>query len=266
MVAAEQLLALGVSRGAIKHQVAKRRLLRVHQGVYAVGHEALTDRSRMVAALLAAGPGAALSHRTAAYLWKLLPSMPQCVETTLTDRAPRARPGLVVHRARTLETTRHDGLLTTTPLATIGQLRGTEADRARAEALVLRLIPRTADDHAEPTRSEMERALLRTLERAGLPRPLVNAVLLGHEVDFHWPEHRLVVETDGWAAHRSRRAFERDRARDAELQAAGYRVIRFTWRQIRDETVKVVVQIARALSLPAPPACQALDDHRSEAR
>jgi predicted transcriptional regulator of viral defense system len=93
VVSTAQLLALGLTRDAIKHRVRAGRLIRVHQGVYAVGHEALTDRSLMIAALLAAGPGAALSHRTAAHLYGLLPSMPQLVHLTLTDRAPRSRAG-----------------------------------------------------------------------------------------------------------------------------------------------------------------------------
>ena len=86
------------------------RLIRIHQGVYAVGHEAVSDRGRMIAALLAAGPGAALSHRTAAYLWTLIPSMPPFAEVTTTDRRPRSRPGLIIHHATTLETTRRHGL------------------------------------------------------------------------------------------------------------------------------------------------------------
>ena len=84
-------MVMGFTRGAIKHRVAGGRLIRVHQGVYAVGHEALSDRGRMIAGLLAAGPGAALSHRTAAYLWKLIRSMPQFIDVTLTDRAARRR-------------------------------------------------------------------------------------------------------------------------------------------------------------------------------
>jgi hypothetical protein len=219
VVARMQLEALGFSRDEIGHEVRHRRLIRVHQGVYAVGHEALSDRGRMIAALLAAGPGAALSHRTAAHHWKLLPSMPPLIEVTLTDRIPRRRHGLRVHQALRLETTIHQRLPTTTPLQTIAQLTQPDRDRARAEALVLKLIPRTADDHAEPTRSELERALLPALRKARLPRPVVGAELLGYTVDFFWPDHNLVVETDGWGTHGHRRAFETDRARDATLQA-----------------------------------------------
>jgi hypothetical protein len=215
-----QLAALGFTRNEIDNRISSGRLIRVHQGVYAVGHEALSDRGRMIAALIAAGPGAALSHRTAAYLWKLIPSMPPFPDLTLADRAPRSRPGLRVHHAQHLDTTVHQQLGVTTPLQTIAQLPQPERDRARAEALVLKLIPRSADDHAEPTRSELERVLLTALRQAQLPCPLVNHHVMGREVDFFWPDHDLVVETD----------------------------VRFTWRQVLHETMLVTVRIAQLLT------------------
>ena len=134
-------------------------------------------------------------------------------------------------------------------LQTIAQLRGADADRARAEALVRRLIPRDADDHAQPTRSALERALLPALEAAQLPAPRCNHPVEGHEADFVWPAHRVVVETDGWDAHGHRRAVEHDRALDARRQAAGYATLRFTYRQIVDETLLVAVRIAQVLAL-----------------
>jgi very-short-patch-repair endonuclease len=243
-----QLIALGHTRHEIAHLVSTARLIRVHQGVYAVGHRALSDRGCMIAALLAAGPGGALSHRTAAYHWKLVPSMPPFNHVTFTDRRPRRRDGLVIHYAQRLETTIHQSLPVTTPLQTIAQLPPDERDRARAEALVLKLIPRTADDHAEPTRSELERALLPALRKARLPRPVVGAEILGYTVDFYWPDHNLIVETDGWHTHGHRRAFESDRARDATLQAHGHTVVRFTWRQVLHETLLVTVRIAQLLA------------------
>jgi len=241
-----QLVALGLSRREIERLVRSQRLIRVHRGVYAVGHEALSDRGRMIAALLATGRGAAISHETAAHLWSLIPSMPPLVHVTLTGRTPRARPGLVVRRAQHLATTTHHGIPTTTPAQTIAQLSGATHDRARAEALVRGLI--TSDDDAEPTRSELERALLPALAAAEVPRPRTNAIVLGHEVDFLWPDHRVIVETDGWRYHRHRRAFESDRARDARLVAGGYVVLRFTWRQVIHETLLVVVRIAQVLT------------------
>jgi very-short-patch-repair endonuclease len=248
VVGRQQLLALGLSSREIERRLEALRLIRVHRGVYAVGHEALSDRGRMIAALLAAGPGAALSHRTAAYHWRLLPSMPPFPDVTLTDRAPRRRHGLRIHQAKRLDVTTHQGLPVTTPLQTIAQLAPPERDRARAEALVLKLIPRSADDDVEPTRSELERALLPALKRAQLPAPLVNHHVLGREVDFYRPEQNLIVETDGWRTHGHRRAFEDDRARDAMLQAHGYTVVRFTWRQVLRETLLVTVRIAQLLA------------------
>jgi len=247
-VGREQVVALGFSRDEIAHGLTRRRLIRVHQGVYAVGHEALSDRGRMIAALLAAGPGAVLSHETAAYLWKLVSSMPPFVHVTLTGRRPRGREGLVIHHADQVDTTVHHGLPTTTPAQTLAQLEPTQRDRATAEALIRGLIPRSADDHAEPTRSELEDALLPALDKAQLPRPLVNHRVMGREVDFFWPDHRLIVETDGWGTHGNRRAFEDDRAKDALLQAHGYTVVRFTWRQVKHETLLVTVRIAQLLA------------------
>ena len=221
-----QLAALGFSRDEIARRVSSARLIRVHRGVYAVGHEALSDRARMIAGLLAAGPGATLSHSTAAALWKLTPSMPQFVEVTLTQRVPRTRSDLRVHQAKHLDATTHQRLPVTTPLQTLHDLKD---DRAWAEALYLGLIKDTDAPHdAEPTRSELERKLCAALRAAGLPRPLVNRRLGPYRPDFLWPAHRLVVETDGWAGHGHRVAFEDDRKRDAWLQAAGYKVLRFT--------------------------------------
>jgi very-short-patch-repair endonuclease len=243
-----QLAALGFTRREIELLVRGRRLIRLHRGVYAVGHEALSDRGRIIAALLAVGPGAVVSHTAAAYVWKLIPSLPPFVHVTLIDRVPRRRRGIAIHQASRLDTTIHQQLPITTPAQTLAQLPPPERGRARAEALVKGLIARSHDDHAEPTRSELEDALLPALAAARLPRPRVNEHVLAHEADFHWPEHRLVVETDGWRVHGRRRAFEDDRARDAELHAAGWVVLRFTWRQVMRETLLVTVRIAQVLT------------------
>jgi len=104
-------------------------------------------------------------------------------------------------------------------------------------------------DTTEPTRAKLERALLKLLKRAGLPRPLVNARVGPYEADAAWPDERVIVEVDGWAAHGHRGAFERDRARDADLQARGYVVLRFTWRQVVDEPLLVTARIAQVLAL-----------------
>jgi very-short-patch-repair endonuclease len=254
-----QLSALGLGRGAIDCRIRNGRLRPLYHGVYAVGHEAIQTRGRLVAGLLVAGPGAALSHRTAAGLTKLTPSMPQFVEITTTRTRPRDRPGLVFHRATTLDATSQHGLPVTTPIRTLLDLAATrprqEVERACSEALVQTLVTvdaiagqhgrgsavlrRIAGDGVAPTRSELERRFLRAVVRAGLPRPEVNAKLGRYTVDFLWPDRRLVVELDGYRFHGHRLAFERDRVRDAELQLLGYAVLRFTWRQLRDEPALV---------------------------
>ncbi len=101
------------------------------------------------------------------------------------------------------------------------------------------------------TRSEAEERLLTLIRKAGLPRPLTNAHIHDHEVDFFWRTERLVVEVDGFAFHRSAYQFERDRRRDAELVAHGYRVVRVTWRQLTRESESVLVRLARAMALSA---------------
>jgi very-short-patch-repair endonuclease len=99
-----------------------------------------------------------------------------------------------------------------------------------------------------PARSELERRFLSLVRRAGLPRPVVNTLVAGYEVDFHWPAQRLVVETDGAATHLTRRAFERDRRRDAALQLAGQRVVRFTWRHVTGEPEAVEATLRALLT------------------
>jgi hypothetical protein len=230
-----QLQSIGFSRNEVDYRVATGRLIRIHRGVYAVGHEDISDRGRVIAGLLAAGPDAAASHRTAAALWKILPSMPQLIEVTLTTRVPRQREGMRIHQALRLDTTRHEGLPVTTPRQTLRQLKGPEADRATSEALP-------------------------ALKQAGFPAPIGGHPIGRYTADFFWPDHRLVVETDGWQGHGHRMAFEHDRARDAWLQASGYTVVRFTWRQVMHETLLVTVRIAQLLArtphhaLATPPA------------
>jgi very-short-patch-repair endonuclease len=253
VVGRKQLVAMGFTNDEIRRRLQARRLIRIHQGVFAVGHEDLSDRGRCVAALIAAGPGAVLSHRTALALWRLTPSMPQLIEVTLTTRRPRQRRGIKVYRATTLETTIKDGLPVTTALRT---LQDAGDRRAWSEALYRGLIDRTQTE-AEPTQSELENKLLPALAAAGLPKPLTQHPIGPYRADFLWPGYKLIVETDGWAAHGHRAAFESDRARDAWLQAGGYTVLRFTWRQVVHQTMVVVVRIAHCTphhALATPPA------------
>jgi very-short-patch-repair endonuclease len=271
VVGRRQLIARGVSEPAIDYHVAAGRLSVVHRGVYAVGHDAIPVRGRLVAALLVSRPGSALSHGVGAALHKFFPSMPPFVEITTTPKAPRSRPGLIFHESRAFETCRVYGLPVTTPLRTLLDLAATrpeaEVERACSEALVLGLVSgeqlatqrgpgsavlaRLAGDGVAPTRSELERRFLRAIGQAGLPQPQVNAKLGRYKVDFLWPEQRLVVELDGWRFHDHRIAFERDRIRDAELQLAGYAVVRFTWQRLRDDPAALAATVARLVTRPA---------------
>lgn len=274
-----QLIACGVTRHAIDTGVRNGRLHRVHQGVYVVGHLALAPFAREQAALLAVGDGAVLSHASAAYLWNLQPRPTADVDVSVALRRPRQRAGIRLHRlTRGLDPRdvrlRH-GLPVTSPARTVLDLASVLApDRledALAEARVHgllsegqleqaahRLPTRTGaralrellgrEGQTGLTRSRAERRLLALIGAARLPMPVTNVTVAGYEVDALWADQRLIVEFDGFAAHGHRRAFERDRARDAGLVAAGYRVIRLTWRQLTEQPLLVIANLAGALA------------------
>ena len=277
VVAARQLRELGGERGTIASWVRSGRLHRLHRGVYALGHPVLPAGGAEVAALLAFGPGAWLSHSSAAGLWRLRPPAPALVELTRTGTSLRDRPGLRLHRARTVDggdVTSHHGVAVTTPARTLLDLAETlpfrELERALDEAQIRNLVT-PADLEAlidrSPgrrgvallgalagrsattiTRSELEERFLSLVRAARLPQPETNVRLEDCEVDFLWRAAQLVVETDGYAYHRTRSAFERDRRRDLRLQRAGYRVVRITHRALRDDAIGLVAELAALLA------------------
>jgi hypothetical protein len=241
IVTRRQLLAAGITGAAIDRRVKRGRLRRVHQGVYAVGHDALSDDARVQAAVLIAGGGA--SDWTAAAVLGLTPSMPAVIDVTVPGRAPRNRPTVRFHERRQIEWTTVRGLKVTTALQTLGDLGF--PDRPTDEALARRLV--TPDEiERPPTRSHLEREFLRLITRAGLPQPLVNHRLGPDLVDFYWPEQRLVVETDG-ATHRHGSARRRDRERDRDLGARGVEVRRFDSREVTGRPFRVVATLTRDL-------------------
>ncbi len=266
VVARPQLLRRGITSRQIDRRLDGGRLRAIHRGVYAVGHDALGERGRLIAALLLGGATAVLSHGTAAAIWKLIASMPQLVEVTTTTKAPKQRPGIRFYTTSHLDTRTRDGLRLTTPIRTLLDLAATRPadalERACGEALYLRLVHpeqlrqqtgrgaarlRAVAAEAAPTRNDFERRMLRLIRKHRLPAAQVNVRLGRYRPDFLWPRHRVVVETDGWQGHGHRLAFESDRARDAALQAAGYAVLRFTWRQIKDDPDLVAERIGEAL-------------------
>jgi very-short-patch-repair endonuclease len=261
IVERRQLIELGLSPAAIDHRVRAGRLIVLYRGVYAAGHGALSKRGRLRAALIAAGPTAVLSHRTAAILWRLTSRMPPFVEVTVTRKGPRTRPGLIVHETRRpLDVGTIRSLPLTAPLRTLIDLAPTEPqhrlEKLCAEALVLKLVTQEQVDGARiidpalaaPTRSEFERAFFPELRKAGLPRPIAGYPITPYTADFAWPAERVIVETDGWNFHRNRFAFEDDRARDAYLAARGWIVVRITWRRLRKQPMLVMVQLGQTLA------------------
>lgn len=268
---------MGLARGARDSRLASGRYFVAHRGVYAVGHQAVSFRGRAIAALRATGPHAALSHGTAAAVWGFAPEDPDLLHVTVPGGGRRSRAGLAVHVGgldRRRELREHEGLRLTAPVRTVLDLAAVwpagEVERACTEAVVLkrfreaelraaveaasgrrgvRALRRMLDGGSVPTRSELERAMLRIVGAAGLQRPRVNQRIGLLRVDFLWASQRVVVETDGWARHRTRTAFESDRARDASLQARGWVVLRFTWRQVMREPAVVTARLAATLAL-----------------
>ena len=263
MVARWQLEANGQSKAEIDDRIASGLLHSVHLGVYAVGHPSITGRGRWMAAVLACGCEAMLSHITAAALWDLIQAMGSRIHVT-ASRSRERRPSIVIHRPRCLypadRTVVHGIPITSIPktLIDIAATRPRLLERAfeaaeRLELLDLNAINELLDrsygrrgrpalaalaqrlEPAPATRSDLERDFLRLCNDAGLPRPLVNVIVEGVEVDATWPERKLVVELDSRQFHLTRAAFERDRVKDAKLQLAGYRVLRVTHRRLHHE-------------------------------
>jgi very-short-patch-repair endonuclease len=181
--------------------------------------------------------------------------------TVATSSGRKQRPGLRIHRSHLPDHTTQirDGIRVTTPARTLADLKRVVAPsvyrRALRQADYLGLpLEETPTDR---TRSELERDFLRLCRRHRLPVPEVNVRIGPFTVDFLWPEVRLVVETDGYAAHRGRQAFEDDRARDLELRRRGYEVMRFTDSQIDGQPAVVAGAIRRAVKLIACPPTRA---------
>jgi hypothetical protein len=281
VVATRQLEALGLGRSAVSGRAASGRLHRVHRGVYAVGYRRLTERGRSMAAVLACGPQAVLSHRDAAALLGLRTDHRAQIDVTAPRTGARKRAGIDLHVSATLrpqDVTIHDGIPSTSvartllDLADVVDRRGVERAVEQAEVLGLFDLGGVRDmlDRAGPRRgvgvlravighwtgssvtaSELEERFLEICRKAALPQPAVNAwlTLPGEAIkaDFLWRHERLVVETDGRAIHATRAAFERDRLRDQRLTLAGYTVVRFTWQQVTREPAAVANTVGALL-------------------
>jgi Protein of unknown function (DUF559)/Transcriptional regulator, AbiEi antitoxin len=277
VVARRQLVERDVGDRAIHLRLARGILVPLHRGVYAFGHRRLTLEGRWLAAVLAAGDGAVLSHRDAAALHGIRKPPESKKVSVSTPSAAKSTPVLWVHGRRRL--TAEDvatvrGIPATSPARTLVDLAAmlTEADRrGRLDpAAVHRALLRTKGRHGHGhrrllaalgaheqrgvtlLRSELEERFLDLIDRAGLPWPELNADAAGLEVDALWPAQRLVVELDGWAHHKERHAAAWDREKTNRLQLAGYDVLRFMHGDLVAGPGRVAGAICAALAADRP--------------
>jgi very-short-patch-repair endonuclease len=275
VVARWQLPAIGVTLSMLKTRIARGSMTRLHRGVYVVGHSRLTPHGHALAAVLAAGPGAALSHRSAAWLHGIGARGGRS-DVTTTARAAGAA-SFRVHRTTVLtasDLTTVEAIPVTTVARTLVDLAGvvsherlrkalSEAERmllidmcelARARertrtrngpghARLQAVLAEHAAHGAQIDRSKLERRFVALARRAGLPLPRLNLWIDGMEVDAVWPRERIAVELDSWEFHRHRRAFQHDREKGNALTAAGWTVLRFTHHDIADRPAEVAAQL-----------------------
>jgi predicted transcriptional regulator of viral defense system len=284
VIALHQLVTLGLSASAVRSRVATGRLHRVHRAVFAVGRGGLTHRGRIAAAVLACRPGTAASHRTVAALLDLRIRTRPWIDVTAPCSTARRRDGFRIHSGATLtaaDVTLIDNIPCTTLARTLLDVADDatrrEVERACDQADTQRLLDMHAIDEvltradgrrgavllrsvlAEHragttlTRSELEERFLAIAREAGLPPDAVNFWIPfregdGAEADFVWHHQRLIVEVDGRDVHTTRRAFDADRRRDQRLMLLGFRVVRFTWRQVSFDARYVAATLRGLLS------------------
>ena len=282
VIARDQLLALGFSPGAIEFRLARCRLWRVHDAVYAFGPAALSPAGRQIAALLAIRPDPLLSHDSSAARRGLMREGAR-IHVSIATRVPRRLDGVVVHRPRRIDPEDRvmvDGIPMTSLARTYLDLGQTlsysrlqkvieEADRTdrldiRAVQEVIerytghrgcRPLRRIVSDYLwTPDSNEgIERDFQLLLADFGLPTPQVNVVVQGFVVDCWWPASRFVVELDSQGWHKTWEAHERDRKRDAVLLRAGIGSLRITHRRIHKERAEVAEDVRAGLRLPPVP-------------
>ncbi len=266
----EQLLTAGLGAKAIEHRARTGWLYRVHLTVYSLGRPPHTPHEKASAAVLACGPGAALSHASALTLWGLRKHWPNRYEVITTlDRRPK---NVQVHLSKTLtrhDITRHFAIPVTTPARTLYDCASSQDDETLARAVndallskfltrsqlaeflercpCKRLAPFVATDDG-PTRSVFEDAFVTFCRSYGLPQPRMNVRVAGHEVDALFEAEKLIVELDGYRFHSSRRSFERDRAKSADTLAAGFATVNLTWNRLHDEPDAEAFRLEKTLA------------------
>lgn len=256
VVSIAQLREAGLDKSAVKRRALTGRLHPIHRGVYAVGHPHLSAEGRWMAAVLAYGTGAVLSHRAAAAAWRLLPDRPGApIDISIpSDTGKKARHGIRLHRRPSLDSkavTRYRGISVTTPARTIVDLGkvapAAEVRRARRQA-AMHGFPISDESKDDATRSELEALFLRLCRQHRLPAPEVNVRIAGILIDFVWRKRQLVVETDGYRYHRGRISFEDDRARDLRLRSHGFEVVRLSYSQVARQPKETAAVLRKLLA------------------
>lgn len=282
VIALDQLRAAGLTASAVRDRAAAGRLHRVHAGVYSVGHRPLSLDSRRMAAVLACGPDAVLSHRAAAALWRLRPERQGSIDVTAPNRRGRTPGGIRAHRHGSLRESDRASVraipctsVARTLLDLAGVVGVSELRKAISEAEVLRvfdltdvqtLIARSTgrrgvarlrmvvfelSPQTARSRSYLEHKFLAMCERGSIPPPEVNCKLVVENKpvmpDFLWRDARVVVESDGRETHDTASAFESDRRRDQAFSAAGWQVVRCTWHQVLHEPTRLARTIGKIL-------------------
>lgn len=280
VVARRQLLEMGFGRKAIEGRLKRGNLHEVFRGVYVAGSRRIGRRGRWMAAVLAVGDGALLSHRSAARLWGLMTPAVESIDVTVPSSRLVMRKGIASHVSLVPGDEREvvEGIPVTSPFRTIFDLAAVsgsrEVERAWHEAEVRQLTDRVSLPmllerypgrrgtrvlrellgSGEPvgiSRNDFEEAFLALVDANGLPRPRMNADLSVRgrfiEVDALWEHERLAVELDSRSVHGTKKRFESDRRRDRILVAEGFRTMRVTWWQLRDEPEAIVADLRLTL-------------------
>ena len=277
-----QLLGLGLDPDAIKRRIRVGRLHPIHAGVYAVGHDAITQRGRWMAAVLASGPGAALSHRSATALWGIWGTGAGEVHVTV-PRKTRSQRSILRHFGVLPddEVAVRDGIPVTSAARAVLDLAADKGEAAAETALremeylgvygevslptlleryprhqgspiVERCLERLKDDPGGRVRSPLEELFLPFLDAHRIPRPRLNAwITIGDDrfqVDCLWPDARLIGELDGFKSHGTKRAFRKNRRRDRRLGARGFQVVRITEDQLLDEPADLATDLHATLA------------------
>jgi very-short-patch-repair endonuclease len=280
IVTRSDLLELGLDDGAIGRRVEAGTLRRLHRGVFLYGLARPTRRGRWLAAVLACGPSAVLSHRDAAALHGIRPCNRARVDVTTRDRGRHGADGVELHLAQTLhpdDVTVVEGIRVTTVARTLLDLAPVVApdhlakaihewdvtdprpgiDLASVDAVLVRnprrrgarALREALPRYRPRGRSDFEDALADLVAKAGFEAPERNS----HpdvnedsiELDLYWPRRRLCIEADSWSVHGTVKAFHADRRKDRRLNAAGIRPLRFTWEDVHDNCARTLAELRR---------------------